>query len=152
METKAKEISHYSDLREACEIFTEEFLKILLETSDTCSVFDCSCVGCNIKDPVRVKSSGPYCCCASTKHSGQKEKCCSTSCYCKETADKRHIHSENCKHKILFHDDHVDYIVSGKLHSQRSGECTHHGILILKTEETKDFFGDGPALTLNMQE
>lgn len=38
-----------------------------------------------------------------------------------------HKHGSGCGHDAVPHGDHVDYIVSGHLHSPCEGHCDHHG-------------------------
>ncbi|MEX2962474.1 hypothetical protein [Microbulbifer sp. TYP-18] len=38
-----------------------------------------------------------------------------------------HIHGPDCGHEAVPHEDHVDYIVNGRLHHVHDGHCDDHG-------------------------
>lgn len=42
--------------------------------------------------------------------------------------DHDHVHSAECGHEAVKHDDHVDYVVDGHLHHAHAGHCDDHGV------------------------
>lgn len=50
-------------------------------------------------------------------------------CFCKETLFLKHVHSENCGHPRVTHQDHFDYLVEGQLHHVHGNHCDDHGHL-----------------------
>ncbi|MEE3220485.1 MAG: hypothetical protein VX257_09495, partial [Planctomycetota bacterium] len=46
--------------------------------------------------------------------------------------DANHVHSPNCGHETVPHDDHVDYLVDGHLHHPHGDHCDDHGQLDVK--------------------
>lgn len=45
-----------------------------------------------------------------------------------EGHDDGHVHSTDCGHEPVLHEDHVDYLVDGHLHHQHGDHCDHHGV------------------------
>ena len=45
-----------------------------------------------------------------------------------------HRHGANCGHPAVAHDDHVDYLVAGRLHHPHGDHCDDHGALELVEE------------------
>jgi hypothetical protein len=45
--------------------------------------------------------------------------------------DSAHAHAAGCGHESVPHGDHVDYVVSGHLHSPHAGHCDDHGAVTL---------------------
>lgn len=43
--------------------------------------------------------------------------------------DAAHRHGAGCGHEAVPHDDHVDYLVDGRLHRPHEGHCDDHGPL-----------------------
>eukprot|EP01118_Nematostelium_gracile_P015726 TRINITY_DN6355_c0_g1_i1.p1 TRINITY_DN6355_c0_g1~~TRINITY_DN6355_c0_g1_i1.p1 ORF type:complete len:414 (-),score=48.41 TRINITY_DN6355_c0_g1_i1:47-1288(-) len=42
-----------------------------------------------------------------------------------------HVHGPGCGHTAIQHEDHIDYLVDGMLHSPHNGHCDAHGVLQL---------------------
>ncbi len=42
-------------------------------------------------------------------------------------ADQGHVHGPGCGHEAVPHDDHIDYLVDGRLHHVHDGHCDDHG-------------------------
>jgi hypothetical protein len=40
-----------------------------------------------------------------------------------------HVHSENCGHERVPHDDHFDFLVGDELHHSHDNHCDSHGRL-----------------------
>lgn len=45
-------------------------------------------------------------------------------------ADHNHTHGQQCGHTAILHDDHVDYLHDGHLHSPRGSEYDEHTIAV----------------------
>ena len=43
-----------------------------------------------------------------------------------------HVHGINCRHTVIRHGNHVDYLVNGHLHHQHNGHCDNHGPVFFK--------------------
>lgn len=48
-----------------------------------------------------------------------------------QSHEKTHKHGPGCGHEAIPHGDHVDYIVSGHLHSPCGDHCDHHGKVVV---------------------
>lgn len=79
----------------------------------------------NPETGIRAKDCGcsPECSCESCA-----DESCSCDC-CDSNHEKGHIHGEGCGHEAIPHGDHVDYLVNGRLHHQKSGYCEDHGFI-----------------------
>lgn len=69
-------------------------------------------------------------------------------CYCIEELEKLikkiqtkveiyHVHSQLCGHPRIIHEDHIDYIVEGRLHHPHITHCDDHGPVKLVSEYFK---------------
>jgi hypothetical protein len=45
-----------------------------------------------------------------------------------EHGKHNHTHGKNCGHKAIHHDDHIDYLHDGHLHSELNGKIVEHTI------------------------
>jgi len=77
----------------------------------------CEKTGENVKNPFEKLEKS----CEKLK---PKEK---SLCFCKETQKYHHSHNLVCGHPFIIHDDHIDYIVEGKLHFPHDTHCDNHG-------------------------
>lgn len=48
-----------------------------------------------------------------------------------------HRHSAQCGHERVIHDDHIDYIVDGRLHHPHKSHCDDHGPITILAEYSK---------------
>lgn len=60
-------------------------------------------------------------------------------CLCKITRKFKHVHGPNCGHVSIIHDDHVDYIVGGKLHHPDGDHCDDHGPICFIDTTSEDY-------------
>jgi len=64
-------------------------------------------------------------------HFEEKNKTKIENCLCEETMFMKHIHNASCGHPKVFHDDHYDYIVDGRLHHVHGNHCDDHGKVLI---------------------
>eukprot|EP00828_Plagiopyla_frontata_P026408 TRINITY_DN3455_c0_g1_i4.p1 TRINITY_DN3455_c0_g1~~TRINITY_DN3455_c0_g1_i4.p1 ORF type:complete len:419 (+),score=61.06 TRINITY_DN3455_c0_g1_i4:175-1431(+) len=138
------ELSHYSSLRELSNIYkaVEKTLdyKITynqLMNQNNCNAFICTCKlmkeHSNDENCVNnlIKSNQQ-----SEELQGQEGKSQKKGlCFCNETKQFIHKHSENCGHIPIMHAGHIDYIVNGYLHFQHFDHCDNHGKIQVITED-----------------
>ncbi|OYT72298.1 MAG: hypothetical protein CFK52_05630 [Chloracidobacterium sp. CP2_5A] len=53
--------------------------------------------------------------------------------HCSTHADHTHVHSANCGHTRIQHDDHVDYLHDGHLHFQHGDHYDEHALAVSAT-------------------
>lgn len=58
------------------------------------------------------------------------DHCDSLNYMCSNALDHLHghIHTADCGHSLVFHDDHFDFLVNGRLHHPHETHCDDHGI------------------------